>query len=485
MICKIPKQEDLFDLSDKLWYVDIPKEIADKKATMYCGLGFELKHKENSIHELWHEFVKRNNFRDYTYLVERQMGEMGAVFITLNKAKNENMCLLNICQPYFANGIAESYCSPVAAVVVENILIDNNMHLIKSQYDTEKVVRTVWNAGTKGQVSIQDFVTKLPKEWELDWGTYDKEHDAFVKYHNLGFVPVKVMKNKPFKYYYPAIMPTSYWQSPFTTTWNYQSTGWTYESVKDTAKCTGLILQLNNLYTQKWKLALLDKPRVILNGISQGLSNSLLENKKQGYASNFFSDLIVNAGFGGANGAGLNIMTPTNNLSNYDDAIENLRYDIYKSSGLSYQRQTANQKTSTESYTNFQESLETLNFMRSYHTGQWEEVIEMAFKIMGKDLGDKNSWSFQFNRNIVIDEAAQIDNLIKEINQKSKTPIDMIAIRNGIDEDNAELIFEKNMKFYEKYGEKLAKLASIGNMQGTNGGYTGKPNEAGAKPKGE
>lgn len=481
MICRIPKQEDLFDLSDKIWYVDIPKEIADKKATMYCGLGFEFKHEDEKMHEIWHNFVKRNNFEDFTYLVERQESEMGAVFITLDKVKGEDMCLLNICQPYFANGIAESYCSPVAASVTQNILIDNNMHLVKSFYDTKKVVRTAWNDTTKQQVNIQEFKTKLPKEWKIDWGTYDEKTNSYVFYHNFGFVPVKVMKNKPFKYYYPAIMPTSYWQSPFTTTWNYQSTGWTYESVKDTAKCTGLILQLNNLYTQKWKLALLDKPRVILNGISQGLSNSLMERKQQSYASNFFSDLIVNAGYGGANGAGLQIMTPTNNLSNYDDAIENLRYDIYKMSGLSYQRQTANQKTATESFANFQESLETLNFMRNYHTNQWVDVIEMAFKIMGKELGDREKWSFQFNRNIVIDEGTQLDNLIKEVANKTKTPVDIIAIRNGIDHDNAELIWEKNKKFFKENEQFL--MQQSGNMQGTNGGATGQPNVAGRKPE--
>lgn len=482
MICRVPKQEDLFDLSDKIIYVDIPKIIADKKVQMYLGSGIEFKHKDKDIHKLWHELVELNNFIDIMYLVERQMSEMGGQFVTLNKSK-EGKCLVNIVQPYFANNIAEAYVSPVAACFTENLLIDNNMHLVRSVYDKEKVVRTMWS-GDGTQINIQEYKGKLPKEYELDWGDYDKKTNSYVFYHNFGFIPVMFFKNKPFKHYYPVMTSTTYFQSPFTTSWNYQSTGWTYESVKDTATCSGLILQLQNLYTQKWKLALLDKPRVILNGISQGLSNGLLQKKQQSYASNFLSDLIVNAGYGGANGAGMQIMSPTNNLSNYDDAIENLQRDIFNKCGLSYQVQTSTQKTSTESFSNFQESLQTLNFMREYHTNQWIDLIEKMFKICGKELGNREDWSFQVKRNIVIDESTQVDNILKEINCKSKTPIDMIAIRNGIDEDNAKLIWEKNKKFYEE-NEDFLNPQDTKLLDGTNGGQTGQVGKAGRKPEGE
>ena len=89
------------------------------------------------------------------------------------------------------------------AVIIESTYIDNSLHLIRSVYDTEKIVRTVWSDRTRAQINMYEFVSKLPSDKQLDYGAYDQEHNAYVLYHNMGVVPCELLLNKPYKQFFP------------------------------------------------------------------------------------------------------------------------------------------------------------------------------------------------------------------------------------------------------------------------------------------
>ena len=106
------------------------------------GRGIEFKHNNPKIHEYWHRIEQINNFTEFMFIVSRMISENGGAIVSISRNINGDP-LVNVANPYYASGVETSYCSTDMAVIIESTYIDNSLHLIRSVYDTEKIVRTV------------------------------------------------------------------------------------------------------------------------------------------------------------------------------------------------------------------------------------------------------------------------------------------------------------------------------------------------------
>lgn len=476
---KCRNDADMYSQLDNLVFVDVPKIISYDKVRMFMGLGYEFKHQNKEIHKKWERIAELNSFFDFMFQTEKFMSEMGAIPLTINK----NMLgepLLNVANPYFSNAIECCFSTSDFGVITSEIVVDNQMCLLREAYDTEKVVRTIWSgeqAVTKRQLNMYEYVAKLPKEKQIEMGEYDKEHNAYIFRHNLGFCPLVIMKNQPFRQFMVNLGDNFYFRSPYITANNYNSTGWSYSAIQDTAKCSGLIVQLQNFYTQMNKMGLLDKPRIVIGGLNQITANKLRQNKE--LLKSYLKDIMINTGNSGGD---VKVVAPTNTLNYYYECITNTWKDIYRACGLSYTTQTSVQKTATESNSSYEQSLQEINFERTYHTMQWIVVLKRLFKMMGIDLGDSSQWSFQVKRNMVIDEASKLDSLIKQVQLGTKTPVQTIATLEGIDEDNANHIWEENKQWFEKNDFPIAMKEGSG-VSGVKGASLPTSEEKGGRPE--
>ena len=465
--------KSLLKALDNLKFVNVPRIISNYKTRLYMGRGIEFKHNNPELHEYWHKIEQLNNFAEFMFIVNRMVSECGGAIVSISRNINGDP-LVNVANPYYAQGVEQSYCSSDIAVIIESTFIDNSLHLIRSVYDNEKIVRTLWSDRGKDQVNIFEFVSRLPKEKQLDFGTYDKKHNAYVLYHNMGVVPCELILNKPFKQFFPMFFSNIYYQSPFKVN---SSVDYSYASMCDTANCEGLILQLQNIYTQLNKLIILDKPRITVSNVNQATWNEI-QRESQGDA--FFNDLVFRVGgTGGLNsGASINVMSPTNSLDHYQNQIVSTWIDIFKCCGLSYQTQSGTQKTAQESTNSFSGSVEELNYLRTFLTRQWIKVIQKMFLIANKDLGDSKEWSFQTKKNIITDESNKLDNLIKELQIGTKTPIDIISIVEGLDYDNAKQVYEVNNQWFKDNDYPIAvkdPAKGVSGVKGSNVDKGGRP----------
>ena len=459
------RNTSLFEALDTMEFVDVPKVISNYKTRLYMGRGIEFKHNNPKIHEYWHHIEQLNNFTEFMFIVSRMISENGGAIVSISRNINGDP-LVNVANPYYASGVETSYCSSDMAVIIESTYIDNSLHLIRSVYDTEKIVRTVWSDRTRAQINMYEFVSKLPSDKQLDYGTYDQEHNAYVLYHNMGVVPCELLLNKPYKQFFPMYSTSVYYQSPYKYGQNDKM--YNYSGVSDTANCKGLILQLQNVYTQMNKLIVLDKPRIAVSNVNEATWNQM---KKEGASQAFFNDLVFRVGgsSGINNGATMSVMSPTNSLDHYQNQIVATWIDIFKACGLSYQTQSGTQKTAQESTNSFSGSVEELNYLRIFLTRQWMRVIVKMFKIAGIELGDSESWSFQVKKNIITDEANKLDNLIKELQIGTKTPVDIISIIEGIDHDNAEQVYKSNSDWFKANDYPIATKDQGKGVSGVKG----------------
>lgn len=445
-------QRRLYEISEELRYVDIIDDIALKHATIYMGNGIEFKSKDPKIHEQWHKMLKRNKLDDVMFFVEKLLSRNGAVFLTINRnAKNEAMLnITNIWFPQFAN---KCFATSTQAVIYEQFNIDNQIRIMRSYYDTEKVERYIVDKNENRISNLQEFKSKLPEEYQIQLGDYDPNKRAFVYYHNCGFVPVQVMVNEPLpSTFFPILFAPTAFQSPFETERLEKFGNWDYSSLKDTARCKGLIEVLQVLRSLQVQNAIIDKTRAIAYGITE----SEKDRNDRNDDSWLLSNTILNAGYGktfggvgGVSGSAIEVLRPANNLLTYDDAINNVQREIYNKSGLSFLLHTANQKTAEETASQHAETLLSLYRRQTWHTKQWVEVIEKMFMMENVKLKD-GDWSFQAKKNNIIDEAYKIDNIIKKIQAGADTPVNLIAVDRNVDEDMAQQIWEENKKWFDK-----------------------------------
>lgn len=448
--------KDIWRRLPKFLFVDLIKQVSRTASETLLGGGIDFKHKNPEIHKLWHEFVKENKFETIMWNTEEMESRVGIVYLTLNRTRTNDL-RINIAQPYFTQGMGYSFANEELAVMYERFEVDNKCMIIRSVYDKEKTVRTVWDEGNRNRVDVMEVNEKLPRDKQI------KE----VDYHHFGFVPVFAMYNRPFFPFMQTYGNNIFFQSPWLTTYNQALENAGINALADWANCSGLPILANYTIQQFYKELSFAKTRIVSNaGVNSYQDNSYAMAEQQ--FELLTSDFYINKN----GGEQLTVQQNQNHFVDYQESYDYVIKTFFKWCGYSYVGDSSSaQKTTQESYQRYDDTLRTLVWKREFHGKQWTDVIIKIFKAMGINLEDnRDDWSFEIRRNAIVDQASLTDTLIKWQQAGLCTRAEMLATIKNIDLDYAQhlvdYIDEQNKK--ENITPSIMAGAGVEGVKGAN-----------------
>lgn len=458
---------------DNFTFVDPKKTLANYSTQLLLGKGIEFKSENEEWHKIWHEFSYRNRVFELMWQAELMSSFLGVAFITINIDRGGKV-YWNIANPEYTNTIGRNMATEQIAVLYERFQTKNSIYIIQSIYDTQKVRRFIWD--NQNRVDVNAFNSEVDTEDQIveEW------------YHNLGFVPVFTITNKPFRPWIINYNTGWFGNNMLQTSREKDSINRNEASVCDTANASGMPEIINNLYRQYYKEMIYAKSRVIANDVQSYTANTLADQDEQFQLQN--ADFFIRL----QGGPQVSVQQNSNKLGDYQMAINQAWEDFYNRCGYSLKASTANQKSTDESQSQFSNSIETTNFKRMFHTEQWIRGLVKTFSVYKIDLlAERESWSFEIKKNIITDENSMRDNLIKEIQVGTKTPVDMISQLQGIDRDYAENIWNNNLEWFKENDFPITMKDGGGGVSGVKGaslpnaqnGKGGDKDKGGREPK--
>ena len=462
---------------DRMVFVDAPKILSYYKARIYVGRGFDFYCNKESQMQRWERFNKLNDLYGIMFRTVRMMSECGVQALgVLPNEKGEP--IIDEMDPWFSSQVEQSFSTNDCAVIISKRIIDNKITVVKCFYDREKIVTTLWDEQTRDKINLEQYNSKLPEDKRINLGDYDSKQNAYVLKHNLGIVPCKVFTNKPFKVRSPMYINNLMYSTPFTTTINAnQPGGIFYNEVSDVAACSGLLLQLQNYYSQANKVAILSKPRIIASNISTADMKYV---KNDNVINEYLDDILIRFR---SDQTKIDISEPKMVLNDYHSAIQSTWSDLFRACGMSWVVNSGTNKTAHESITAFQGSVEEANLMRTYFTKQWKNFIKKMFIVDGHPLGSEEKWIFQVYKNIITDEASYLNNIILQINNGLLSKQEGISELRAISLKEAKAKLDAIVEERKKYKELYETDNKDFNLQQSQ--IPGSKSVGGAKPKHE
>lgn len=429
----------------------LPMIIAKAKTKIYMGKGISFYCEDKTVMKKWQEFAELNNIYDFINNQQKTKSISGVAIVSINKLKGGKVILNNIT-PYVGPTLI-SYCfsTPDMVCIVEQIYLNDRPIYMRSVYDKKRVVRRFWTSKTNSSQEtkyFQPFLDSNKLKMEnlgIELGTYHEDKDCWIYEHKLGFIPVEVMTNLPFRPYFPIYNTTIYINPPSPESYM----GINFSEVADCANVDWLMKQLDGIYLNRNVCIRLSKPSAIIVASSDTQARELASRK---YLSSDIEHSVLYSA--GANKVQIQTITPTTNLEQLDKAFDETLEKIYKFVGLAYKNNNATQKTSMESFTTYQGDIEMVNFMKNYDTEQWKRVIVKVFKTMGINLENKK-WYFKTNENMVASLKEMLDNDIKLYQIKAKTQQQILQDIEGYNPEEAKTIIEENKKWFKENKELL------------------------------
>lgn len=466
----------------ELNYFNLPRIISYFKTRMYMGNGIHFYSKDKKLMKLWKEFIRTNDFYSFVFRCQRIKSETGAVIVSCDKTNN-GIALINTSNPFYVGSVFHNVYAPNYAIIYQQLSLSNVPVICKAVYDTEKVVRTFWYENKpkeemNGQtingdkyVKYNDLDEIKKSLGDIDIGEWDEQKGAYIKYHNLGMCPIKIMYNKPYRAFIPEINVGTYYYSPYTTLTNQNIDGFNYQQVKDLANCDGKVQLLQKTYYDLEQSSEICKARLFLVANNAIDGNALVE-KKQALKNGLSADdtLLSNADIytsTAGNEIKATVIQAVNTLKDYYELVYNLHTDIFKSAGLDYLLQSSAQKNSVDSFLSVANNIEEMNYMKNYDTNDWKDFVILCFKAMGVDLDEKDNWSFEIRNNIAVDKSNAISNSILLFEHKLLSGVDFISQIDNLSLEQAELKFKEVKEWFNKNKDILEQqMPNSGNLPG-------------------
>lgn len=453
---------DILRQINNLQFTNPPQVLARYATNLLLGNGIEFKASEK-IHKIWHEFANRNRVLELMNTTERMVSINGWAIITIN-LDEKGRAYWNIANPDFTNVVGTNLVEEEIAVIYERFIIDNHQFICKSEYTKNEIKRTLWRGNedkTTGNISFDENISVN------EFNEQVKPENRIVPYikHNWGFCPVFCIYNYPYRANRLFYMNQTGGNNLFSSTMNQYNTDNGPQALADWSNASLLPEIINNLYRTLYKEMVMGKTRIITSGMTQSVMNRNITSEGNCEWDAIGSDYIINVGQMGAESK---VVQNKNLLPDLQMAISNAWNDFFNRCHYSIKGTGTAQKTASESFGEFYNSIETTNQKRKYHGEQWKRGLIKTFKVMGINLEEEDDWSFEIKKNFGLDEASLRDNLIKEIQAGTKTPIDMIVATQGVDYDQAEHIWEKNKEWFTKNNFPIA-MEQGGMVSGVNG----------------
>ena len=384
---------------DNVEIVDVPEIVALRKAKLFLGGGIDFYHKDEEIYKKWLQFYNNTDFFNFIFDRVRHISKFGGCIIGVEPTES-GIPVFTISEPWTINSIASSYGTIDLVVFHNKIKIDNIFYLLKTSYDKEFIRRELYQYDAQDRkINMWDVISKLPKEKQVLWGEYDKIKGVYIYRHGLGMVPFVVLTNLPYLQHWTTLMGESYTKSKIG-----------FASKADTANCRKLCDELQEVYRQMFKTAIIDKPRIVISNASQYAQNELRKNKNSRELG--LQDIIYTANAPQSAQVRIATLNMTNSLEKYVDLEQAIWSQIFENAGLDYLIKSGTNKTTVESFLSLQRTSETINLLRNYLTPKIKQLVKIAFKLMGIDLEKDNSnWKFDIRSNIPVDMGTLRQNL--------------------------------------------------------------------------
>ena len=398
--------------------------LARKNASNIWGNAFLFQSKENNVNKTFNRLSKLNNLQNLFTFIEKELSKYGRAIVTLNKSKTGDV-LLNVVPPIMFSGVGKAFWTPQLAEIYQKFNIDNKNVIVKSIYDTKKVVNQFYYYGDKNELLVMDATNEIeeylqiPKTWE----------------HNLGFVPVCEITNISF--------------------FNFNFNQYQYLMCSDWYPAAQYEELAYRAFVDLEKELFLNHSRIVGTEATQQLIhkwNSQLSGRVD------IGDFLLETD----NGTEIKIMNGNGKFTEYTSVINSI-FDIYfKMSGNSrFSEGGGAQKTVAETASIRSQMIETTNQKIKLRETQIKDLIFKALAIYGVVdyfSSDQRVFEFKINGNILKDDTQYIDNQIKKIEIGVITPIDMIMEQYNVNEEEAKEIYEKNKKFNEENMEFYNQL---------------------------
>lgn len=395
--------------------------LARKWSSLIWGQSYVFQSDNDKISTEFGKWERLNKFKEILMFVERYASKYGRCVITLNKTKSGDITL-NIPNPFYFSGIGKVVVQPQLAVIWQNYVIDQRMFVIKTTYDTKKVVNDVFFKDQNENVRIYDKQAEILEQLQIE-----KEW-----YHNLGFVPVVEVQNIPLVQFY-----FNNWEFITLADW-YPAYLW-----------EGLAF---DTYTNLRKELFFCHARVIVDNANQKTLNQIQE---LGYENKIkLNDYIIET----ESGSDFKVQQGNGDFTKYTSTLDHI-YDFYfKCSGMSrFSEGGGAQKTVAETSSIRAQMIESVNQKINLRT---EQITDLIRKVLAaKGLMDywegKDEFIFKINGNIIKDETSYIDNKLKLIDAGIITPVDLIQDLFGVSRQEAEEKYDENQEYLKQRMEQM------------------------------
>lgn len=398
--------------------------LARKNSSNIWGNSFLFQSSEEQIEKAFKKLNKLNNFQNLFSYIERECSKYGRAIITLNKSKTGDI-LFNVVPPFFFTGIGKVFWTPQLVVVYQKFQIDNKNIILKSTYNTKKVINEFYSLGQNNELLVLDSTAEIEEYLQIQpsWE------------HNLGFVPVAEITNQSF--------------------YNFNFNVFDYISCADWFPAQQYEELAYRAFVDLEKELFFNHSRIIGTEATQQLIQKWTENTSGRFE---VGDFLLETD----NGTEIKIQNGMGDFTKYTSVLDSI-FDIYfkMSGGSRFSEGGGAQKTVAETSSIRSQMIETTNQKIKLREVQIKDLITKALAIVGVlDYFevDKNTFEFKINGNILKDDTQYVDNQLKKIEVGVITPIDMIMEQYNVNESEAKKIYEKNKKFMEENMEILNGL---------------------------
>jgi hypothetical protein len=221
-----------------------------------------------------------------------------------------------------------------------------------------------------------------------------------------------------------------------------------YSKLADLANCKHLLDVYNTTTIEFVADLIVSHNRIIGNDNSQFEIQNMILLDADGKTVRIDNDLTYLASIGrvflksGGDGKPEFMSTLQNRIENYLTARQRLLDEILEHAGISSIISSGSQKTQLESTTKFSNSIETTTRKIDILKDFFSDIIETLLFCHGTDI--TGNYFFDIRSNLALFQARQLDELIKEVEVGTMTPIDMIMILRNVNRRQATEIYKTN-----------------------------------------
>lgn len=403
--------------------------LAKKNANLIWGGDYTFE-SDDKILTTFNRFAKNNRLPQLLKFVERELSLHGRVIIVMNKNKKGDI-MLNIANPFFYTAIGKVFVNEELAVIWQRIIIGSGTYFVKSVYDTEKCVNTIYD--TQNQVVVFDQVRDI-KELGIEP----------VWYHNLGFVPVMEITNYPLIQYSTTVFLPAM-----------------YECVSDWYSASFFEQTFYEFWKNLNKEVAFCHSRVGVENANQQLIEQLRNSTKlegEFEDTSILGDYFIET----ETGAKIQAIPGVGDFTKYTNAMNEIMDFYFKFANSSrFSEGGGAQKTSAEANQSKSVQIETMEAKIKHREYEYSILFAKVLAFYNVVNYDDEKWPFQFKitGNVPRQENAFVDLILKQVNAGLMSLPEAIAQLRGIALKDAEIIFDRIKEFNEENDVMVSTIA--------------------------